>query len=440
MLDQSSPLVLHVRRCLLASLGCLGCAVIVWLGLARTHPATHVESLAALSQTEGTSSSASLAVTHGTFIKTVRLNGIVEATRLVAIRVPQVAGTVRQQLVVTGLVPKGASVRKGDVVVEFDPQNYAQAARDRRDEWLGLEEQIRKRRGELLVQQTKDETELATAKNAVALARLEIQKNELLPRVEAQKNELHLEDAEGTLAQLSETFAFTRIAAQAEVKILDVRRDRAALAMREAEENIKRMAVRSPIDGVVVYRNFWRDGQRSDPVEGLTMWPGAGILDVVSTNDLRVRVRVNQADINQLRAGERATIRLDAYPDRTYDATLEHLAPIGLPGTFSSTIRTFSATFAIHRPDAMAMPNLWAAVDVEVERLENVLIAPREAVEFRQGQAFLHVRGRAGTKITPIAISAISDLQVVVTSGAAAGMAVDAVASQTPLTARRGGL
>ena len=58
--------------------------------------------------------------------------------------------------------------------------------------------------------------------------------DEVLPRIEAEKNKLTLESSQAKYTQLKETFALKRKAAEAEARILEVRRDRSALAMRQA--------------------------------------------------------------------------------------------------------------------------------------------------------------------------------------------------------------
>ncbi len=142
--------------------------------------------------------------------------------------------------------------------------------------------------------------------------------------------------------------------------------------MRQAEQNAERMAVRSPIDGLVVYRGIWRGGQIGDPQEGLEVWSGLAVLDIVGASAMRVRVKVNQADVDLLRVGQQAAVQLDAYPGHKYQARLDQLAPIGVTGTFSPKVRTFTATFTIDGTDATLMPDLSAAVDVEIDRRENV--------------------------------------------------------------------
>jgi HlyD family secretion protein len=422
-------------RLILAGLAAATIVSVAFAGLAgRANDAPSGSQQPSAPRSSSAARSPSGTVTRGTFLKTIRFNGLVEAVQFTAVRTPQIAGQGGQQLVVTRLVPKGTQVRKGDLVVEFDRQNQLRNAQDKRAEWLDLEEQIRKKRAEQRAQQAKDETELKAAENAVSLARLDVQKNEMLPRIDAEKNKLSLEAAEAKHTLLRETFALKRKAAEAEVRILEVRRDRAGLMMRQAEQNAERMAVRSPIDGLIVYRSIWRGGQMGDPQEGLELWSGSAVLDVVGASAMRVRVKVNQADVDLLRVGQSALVRLDAYPDHMYPAELDQLAPIGVIGAFSPKVRTFAATFTISKTDAQLMPDLSAAVDVELERRENVLLAPRDAVEFKDGKAFLRVKNGSGFESRPITIGAMNDLQVVITGGVEAGTAVETLAAHAPST------
>jgi HlyD family secretion protein len=416
-----------------------GCAILLSAGWAVLSSRTHVNSDPPFTVHAQAASSPSSSVTRGTFVRTLRLNGLVEAVQFSAVRAPQIAGAQQGgQMIITTLIPKGARVKQGDLVVEFDRQNQIRTAQDKRAEWLDLEEQIRKKRAEHLAQQAKDETELKAAENAVALSKLDVLKNEVLPRIEAEKNKLTLEANEARHGQLKESFTLKRKAADAEARILEVRRDRAALAMRQAEQNAERMAIRSPIDGLIVYRNVWRGGQPGDPQEGLEVWPGFTLLDVVGDSAMRVRVKVNQADVDLLRAGQQASVQLDAYPGKKYQARLDQLAPIGITGTFSPKVRTFTATFTIDGTDAVLMPDLSAAVDVELERRDNVLLAPRDAIEFKDGKAFLRVKNGSSAESRAVTIGGMNDLQVRITGGAEAGLAVDTVARAAAAGARGG--
>jgi HlyD family secretion protein len=298
----------------------------------------------------------------------VRLNGLVEAVDFYSVVVPRVTGSGggQQRLTIVRLAPKGTLIKRGDVLVEFDRQLPLRTALDKRAEWLDLEEQIKKKSADQHATRAQDETGLKSAENAVALAKLEILKNPILPRIDVEKNTLALEAAESKLAQLKVTFALKQKSAAADLRILEVRRDRATAAMNHAQNNAEKMVVRAPIDGLVVLKSIWKGDGMGEPQEGEEMWPGAAILDLVGPSSMRVRVRVNQADLEGLRVGLQAKVTLDAYPGRTYPAKLLQISPIAVSSQFSQKVRTFVALFAIDGSDPQLAPDLSAAVDVQL--------------------------------------------------------------------------
>jgi HlyD family secretion protein len=299
---------------------------------------------------------------------TLRLHGLVEAIDSYSVVVPRITGAPGGggRLIVVRLAPKGTLVKKGDVVVEFDRQQQLRVALDKQAEWRDLEEQIRKKVADQRSQEAQDDTSLKAAENASAVAKLDMLKNPLLPRIDAEKNALALEAADARLAQLRVSVALKRTAARADLQILEVRRDRAASALRHAEQNAAKMIVRAPIDGLVVLKSIWKGDSMGEPQDGEELWPGSAVLEVVGPSAMRVRVKVNQADLDALRVGQTARVTLDAYPGKSYPAALTQVSPVGVTGQFSTRVRTFIALFEITGSDAQLAPDLSAAVDVNL--------------------------------------------------------------------------
>jgi HlyD family secretion protein len=294
----------------------------------------------------------------------LRLHGLVEAVQFFVLIAPR--GT-QGQLTIVRLAPKGTTVKKGDVIVEFDRQLPLREAIDKQAEWKQFEEDIRKKQAEMNLQEAIDETSLKTAENDLALARLETTKNDVLPRIDAEKNTLALQAAEARLPSLRTSIALKRKAAAAELEILAVKRDRAARVRDRATATAEALLVRSPIDGLVVPRSMWKNGSMGEPEEGDDVWPGFAMLDVVSPGAMRVKVKVNQVDVHRMKVGMSAWITLDAYPGRRYPGRLSQVAPIATPGQYSAKLRTFGAVFAIEAEAAEIAPDLSAAVDVILE-------------------------------------------------------------------------
>ena len=293
----------------------------------------------------------------------LRLHGLVEAVDFFGVVAPVGHSGM---LTIVRIAPKGATVSKGDPVIEFDRQAPLREAIDKQAEWKQLEEDIRKKQAEMALQNAVDDTALKTAENDLALARLEITKNDVLPRIDAEKNTLTLQAAEARLPSLRTSIALKREAAAAELAILELKRDRAARVRDRAMATAEALLVRAPMDGLIVPRTIWKQGGSGpgEPEEGDEVWPGMAILDVVSPRAMRVRVKVNQVDVHRLSVGQAARITLDAYPDRSYPGRLRQIAPMAARGSYSPKVRTFAAIFDIDGQHGQIAPDLSAAVDV----------------------------------------------------------------------------
>ncbi len=237
------------------------------------------------------------------FVKRVRLTGLTEATRFYVVTTPLLAGAQRGSMVVIKLAGAGKAVKTGDLLVQFDSQAQDKAALDKKAEYEELVQQIIQKRAEHDAARVKDESELTQARNSVKNFELETLKNEMLSRVLAEKNNQDLAEARSKVQALDEGFKLKRSAAGSELRILEIKRDRARAAMDHALENSKGMTVTSPLDGLVVPKLTWRGNGPADIQEGDEMWPGAPVLQVVNQASMQVRARVNQADAPVVRAG-----------------------------------------------------------------------------------------------------------------------------------------
>ena len=254
---------------------------------------------------------------------------------------PRLAGQ-PYNLTITRLVAGGSRVRAGDVLVEFDRQDQVRAAIDRRAEFLDLEQQILKKKADQEAALASDQTALTVADHDVGRARLEVEKNQFLARIDAEKNDLALEQATARLAQLRQALALKARSAAADIRILEIRRDRAERAWRNAETNADVMIGRAPFDGLAMLRSTYRGNQMARVQEGDEIYAGTPVVDVVDPARMQVRVRINQVDGGAVRAGQPATIRLDAYPDLVFEGRVEQVAPLAASSQLTPRVQARS--------------------------------------------------------------------------------------------------
>ncbi len=293
----------------------------------------------------------------------LRLKGTTQAVRMRSIQAPLLAGEKEGTLTITNLRAAGASVKQGDILVEFDRQAQLRDFLDKQAQNSKLADDVLQEVAKEGAARAKDETEIKVAEGDLAKAELEMQKVELLSRIDAEKARETLEEAKATLDQLKETFGLKRKTAQASIRILEIQRDRARETMLHAQANAALMQVHSPISGVVVLNTIWKQGNIGEVQEGDQVRPGVPFMQVVDPSEMEVQVPVNQQDVLALHEGQKARVHLDAYPDLVCPAQLEVIDPMGKPGDFSQKVRTFSATWSIMCTDPRLLPGLSAAVD-----------------------------------------------------------------------------
>jgi HlyD family secretion protein len=301
--------------------------------------------------------------------RVLRLNGLVEPVRSHTVAAPRLTGSGAPGvpgglLIVVRLAAAGTFVKRGDLLVEFDRHAQQRNARDREAEFNSILEQINKKRGEHQAARAMRDTQLKQTENELRIAELGVLGNELVAKTTAEKNVQTLEEAKARLAQLRKTFDLRRRAEDADLRILEIQRERANNAWRHAQGNAEKMRIVSPIDGLVVLKTIWKNGTMAEVQEGEEARPGIPILDVVDPSAMRVRVNANQADVEGLSVGQPARITLDSYPSRTFDGRLEQLSPIATTSSLSPRVRTFVAWFSIDGKDDHLLPDLAVAVEV----------------------------------------------------------------------------
>ena len=298
----------------------------------------------------------------------LRLKGNTEAVEARAVLAPLLAGQQIGTLTIIHLTPAGTTVKQGDLLVEFDRQAQMRDIIDKQAEYQKLVDQVAGEQAKESAARAKDETELKAAEDNLRKAELEIQKAEIVSRIDAEKNQENLEEAKATYEQLRETFDLKRKAAQAAIRSLEIQRDRTRQTMEHAKANSDKMQIRSPLDGVVVLNTIFKQGTMGEVQEGDQVRPGVPFMQVVNPATMQVRVHANQQDFPSLQLGQTAKVRLDAYPEMVLQGKVDQISPIGEGGDFSNKLRTFVVIVAIQGNDPRLMPDLSAAVDVDMSK------------------------------------------------------------------------
>ena len=293
----------------------------------------------------------------------VRATGTIKAVRAVMIQVPRMEG-VPKDLTLTRIIKNGSQVHEGDILAEFDPADEVKALRDAQAKFDDLRHQVEQKIAEHQNNAEKRVAELKQAEADLEKASLEIKKGPILSEIDAEKNRVKLEDAKEHVASLGRSGKAHDISEEAEIRVLELQRDRQQVAVDRATRNSGKMTLRSPLSGMVALDNVWRNDSVGHAQEGDQLWPGSPLLRVFDPSTMEVEVAVGEPDGAVLVPGAKAIIHLDAFPELQFAAHFSSASPVAT-GAIGNPIKSFKARFRLEQGDPHLMPDLSAAVDIE---------------------------------------------------------------------------
>jgi HlyD family secretion protein len=293
----------------------------------------------------------------------IRATGTVQAVHVSNIQVPAVTGQ-GGKMTLTSLVPNGSRVKQGDVLAEFDRVQQLENARDAQAKFDDLGHQVEQKKAEFLSNAEKRRSDLQTAEADLAKAKLQLRRGPLLSDIDRLKNEAKAEGAQAHVDSLLRSNHFHDEAEAANIRVLELQRDRQKVSLERAQRNSERLIIHAPLAGMVALENIWRSGSMGHAQEGDQLFSGQPLIRIFDPSQMEVETLVGEPDGAILAPGARAKVRLDAYPELMFDAHFISASPVAA-SALGAPIKTFFARFRLDRSDPHLLPDLSAAVIVE---------------------------------------------------------------------------
>jgi HlyD family secretion protein len=192
------------------------------------------------------------------------------------------------------------------------------------------------------------------------------------------------------------------VSAQATVKQRE-----AALA--QAQVDLDRTDIRSPVDGVVIKRSVDVGQTVAASLQAPTLFTLAADLE-----QMQLSASIDESDVASIKEGQTVGFRVDAYPNESFTGIVKQ---VRLNPTIEQNVVTYAAIVTTRNPDLKLKPGMTASLSVEVARRDGVLRVPSSALRFRPSAAVLKAIGGPGAAATTAA-----GVRPVATSGVAGDM------------------
>jgi len=274
------------------------------------------------------------------------------------------------------------------------------------------------------------ELELKGAK--LDVERYRIQKESAVEALKLYKRYDFPKEAERYLSDYKEAereFVRTRARARSRMAQAQARLSNAEEDVTESRQDVqsksKQVAactIRAPAPGLVVYGTSgepWRDRQRGPIQEGGKVYQRQTIITLPNTAEMIVEMRVHEALVDKVRPGQRATIIVDAFPDKTFQGEVLKVAPLPDPqqGYLNPDVKVYTTKVSIEGSHDSIRPGMSAKVEILVDQLDDVLIVPILAVAIREGKKLCYVMASDTPQPRAVSTGAFNDTFVEIISG-----------------------
>ena len=202
---------------------------------------------------------------------------------------------------------EGATVRKGEVVVKLDD----------RDLQASMDAQVAQRDGEKFRLRSEQER-LASPMSQLANARATLERQESLFKT----GDVSRADLDNAIARVRDLEA--QIASAKEgLSVIESSLAAAEANIARARELLKKTTITAPIDGQITELNA---EQGELVVVGTMNNAGTKILTIADLGSVRLKAKVAESDVARVKAGQPATVRVNAYRNREFKGAVDRVA------------------------------------------------------------------------------------------------------------------
>jgi HlyD family secretion protein len=333
-------------------------------------------------------------VKRGEFVDYVQVRGEIKALQSVQLTAPSIAG----DLQIVKLTPTGTQVKAGDVVIQFDTSVLQRTLDQQRSVLRSAEAEIEHSRAENRLTEEQHATDVVQGGYDVDRAKLDTSQQEILSEIDGAKTRLKLTDAQQKFKELQQKDKSTKASGDAEIDSKKLKRDKALFDVRVTERQLASLTRRAPADGMVTImpnfraRNWTTGGSTPDFKEGDRAWTGAVVAELPDLKVVRASARVDESDRGRLNAAQTATVRIDAIADKEFQATVAEISPLAkLDYSSWPFTKNFDIAIQILDADPRIRPGMSASGRIAVEKIENGILLPPEAVFEKNGGSVAYV-------------------------------------------------
>ena len=162
--------------------------------------------------------------------------------------------------------------------------------------------------------------------------------------------------------------------------------------------DLEHAVIKAPVDGIVLYGDAsqMRWGMQFKVAVGEKVNPHYTLLTIPDLSAFKVKLGVNEAEVNKVKAGQSVLIRPEALPDAIFKGTIKSVGSVPSPRedwTSDPSRSKFEVEIEVEGVDPRLKPGMKGRVDIGVDEVKGAVHVPLDAVFEKDGKTFCYVVG-----------------------------------------------
>lgn len=354
-------------------------------------------------------------VVQGTFYIDLHEEGEIGAVNSININTPDFSSWRYGNLKITQIVKDGEEVKAGDTLIVFDPSEVQKAIVEAEGRLEISQAELEKLQAQHESEQEELKADYEVTQISQEISKIRFESAVYESEMKKKEIQLNLEKSDIALLKAKEQIENRTKIQREEIKQKQLSIKQDVDRLNEAYDILNKLYVTTPAQGIAIVAQNWNS--RNKFQVGDQCWTNYALIKLPDLSSLKATVNINEVDIAKIKKGLEVEIKPDAFSDSVYTGNVISVANLAVNKESSSNIKVFPVEILLNKTNKNLLPGLTVSCRILIDKMEDVLYIPLEALHVEAGKNFVYKQTVGGYEKVEIGISEQNTDFVIVTEG-----------------------
>lgn len=353
-------------------------------------------------------------VSKGAFYIDMHEEGEIEAVKSINISSPSISWRYGN-LKITQIAKDGEEVNAGDTLIVFDPSEVQKGIVEAEGRLEISKAELDKMMAQHQSEQEELKADYEVTKISQEISKIRFESAIYESDIKKKEIQLNLEKADIALEKSKEQIENRLKIQKEEIKQKNLSINQDISRLNEAHETLNKLYVKTSSPGIAIIARNWNSGNKFQI--GDQCWSGYPLIQLPDLSLLKATVKINEVDIAKIKKGLKVEIKPDAFSDSIFTGQVNSVANLAVNKEGSSKIKVFPVEIIINETNKNLLPGLTVSCRILIDKLEDVLYIPLEALHNEGGKNIVYKKTTGGYEKTEVETGASNSDFIVITNG-----------------------